>query len=245
MYYKFSDGTYAISYGVEKASNLVNPHYSSATGGPRTYGSFIGNSSAISQPSTANDIETTGEALGNVGITIIESGAISNIGTNTNLCGGTTCRETQSCVSEVCTDLCGGDVCTESQSCVSDVCTDLCGGQVCVAPQTCVSNVCSVATASCTDKTTGQTADGGTSLCVSSGYMVTPSNAGTMSWDSAMTYCTGLELDGFSDWYLPSFSELTSVIYTNRGALGIGSASFFWSSTEAPPASAACLFFAT
>jgi len=78
VYYRFSDGTYAISYGVEKEKNLVNPHYSSAAGNNiRIYGSFIGNSTAITIASTTEDIEDEVGAL--IGITVEEASALSAI----------------------------------------------------------------------------------------------------------------------------------------------------------------------
>lgn len=78
VYYKFSDGTYALSYGVEKAANLVNAHYSSLST-PRTYGSFVGNSSVVTAVTTpGNDIEADGEPMKNAGITVI-SATVSNV----------------------------------------------------------------------------------------------------------------------------------------------------------------------
>lgn len=73
VYYQFSDGTYAISYGVEKESSLVNAHYSStlvAGGGQRTYGSFIGNNAAISISPTLPTTDIEDESI-NTGVTVV------------------------------------------------------------------------------------------------------------------------------------------------------------------------------
>lgn len=37
-----------------------------------------------------------------------------------------------------------------------------------------------------------------------------------MHWDSAISYCNGLELGGHTDWYLPSLGELVSIVDTNN-----------------------------
>ncbi|MEI6438279.1 MAG: DUF1566 domain-containing protein [Candidatus Omnitrophota bacterium] len=60
------------------------------------------------------------------------------------------------------------------------------------------------------------------------GYRTTPADEGTMNWATAAATCAAKG----ADWHLPSKSELNSVLYVNRVALGIGSGSGFWSSTD-------------
>lgn len=49
----------------------------------------------------------------------------------------------------------------------------------------------------------------------------------------AARYCNDLELNGYSDWYLPSIGEMSKV-FENRDSIGIGKNGYqaFWSSTE-------------
>jgi len=112
VYYKFSDGTYAISYGVEKESSLVNAHYSRETGGPRTYGSFIGSNAAISLSLNSSTTDIEDETI-NAELTV-DGVAVSDVGTNTN--GGTDGGETIACV----------PACAAGETCVNDT-TCMCG----------------------------------------------------------------------------------------------------------------------
>ena len=83
-YYQFSDGTYAVSYGVEKTKDLVNPHYSGKLeitpgDGREVYGSFIGNNKTLSiipSPITTK-IENKSD-LTSAGITVIASALTSS-----------------------------------------------------------------------------------------------------------------------------------------------------------------------
>ena len=56
-----------------------------------------------------------------------------------------------------------------------------------------------------------------------------------MDWNSAMTACEELILNGYSDWHLPSKEELNSV-YVNLKRVGVGSFAktsySYWSSTD-------------
>jgi len=47
----------------------------------------------------------------------------------------------------------------------------------------------------------------------------------------AAKLCADLVLDGYSDWFLPSFNEL-DVLYRNRDAIGMFSSGVYWSSSE-------------
>ena len=63
-------------------------------------------------------------------------------------------------------------------------------------------------------------------------------NPTTMTWQEAMDYCKTLELDGHSDWRLPSKTELLSIVDSTRRYPAINVdifpdtvSSFYWSST--------------
>lgn len=44
-----------------------------------------------------------------------------------------------------------------------------------------------------------------------------PENRGmTLNWEEAKAYCGALELEGFGDWWLPSESELISIVDLER-----------------------------
>ena len=51
------------------------------------------------------------------------------------------------------------------------------------------------------------------------------------SWKKANKICDDLELNGFSDWYLPSKEELNQ-LYLNRTVISKFSNSWYWSSTK-------------
>jgi len=59
----------------------------------------------------------------------------------------------------------------------------------------------------------------------------------TMTWESAITHCENLSLDGHSDWRLPNLKELTSLVDDTKTNPAISTAfehtasSFYWSST--------------
>jgi len=47
-----------------------------------------------------------------------------------------------------------------------------------------------------------------------------PGNSGTMSWDGAVDYCSGLTYAGHSDWRLPNLKELESLVHYGSGSWG-------------------------
>jgi hypothetical protein len=68
----------------------------------------------------------------------------------------------------------------------------------------------------------------------SAGIMVQKQDIGTGTWSTINTACENSTLAGYSDWRLPTQSEL-DVLYQNRVAIGgfttSGSNTFYWSST--------------
>lgn len=64
---------------------------------------------------------------------------------HTNLCGGMTCHDGQSCVADMCAVTCGGDVCSANQLCEADKCQAKCGKVVCSANELCVADMCKAA----------------------------------------------------------------------------------------------------
>ena len=57
------------------------------------------------------------------------------------------------------------------------------------------------------------------------------------SWTTANKICDDLELNGYTDWYLPSKEELNK-LYLNKYIIGGFSDSWYWSSTEGRPGTA-------
>lgn len=83
---------------------------------------------------------------------------------------------------------------------------------------------------------------GGGYYCGSYGgyHIICSSQAGGQQtsrvWTASKLFCTDLTLNGYDDWYLPSWAEL-SIIYGNRATLSTNGCTFldrwYWSATEA------------
>ena len=58
------------------------------------------------------------------------------------------------------------------------------------------------------------------------------SNADQDNKPYAAALCRGLNINGISDWYLPSVNELVG-LYNNSKAVGFDEKNTYWSSTEA------------
>ena len=64
-------------------------------------------------------------------------------------------------------------------------------------------------------------------------------SAGTKSWQQALAYCEGLTWGGYSDWYLPNVTELSSIVDDHHISPVIDPvafpntpSSYFWSSSS-------------
>jgi hypothetical protein len=84
---------------------------------------------------------------------------------------------------------------------------------------------------------------GGTSTALGTGAANTAAIvAGCPTSGIAARICNDLELNGYTDWYLPSKDELNK-LYINRVAIGGFAGSNYWSSSEGSSSSAWRLYF--
>ncbi len=63
------------------------------------------------------------------------------------------------------------------------------------------------------------------------GKVCTERDLGTYNWDDAINKCESLNLNGYSDWYLPSRADLWTASYI-KSMIGV-TYDFYWTSTEA------------
>jgi hypothetical protein len=65
------------------------------------------------------------------------------------------------------------------------------------------------------------------------GLVAAITNLGSMNWDTAITACDELILNGYSDWRLPTIEELNA-LYVNLYQIGAGgfASAYYWSSSE-------------
>ena len=63
----------------------------------------------------------------------------------------------------------------------------------------------------------------GSCTTMEDGNMWSPMTSSTMDWDSAVSYCNNLTACGYSDWHLPTISELRTLIEYCDGTVTGGS----------------------
>ncbi|MBI5749109.1 MAG: DUF1566 domain-containing protein [Nitrospinae bacterium] len=78
----------------------------------------------------------------------------------------------------------------------------------------------------------------GTVTDSNTGLMWQKGEGGSMAWGSALTYCEGLSLAGYTDWRLPNIKELESITDDTKYNPSIdttyfpnANSSYYWSST--------------
>jgi serine/threonine protein kinase len=63
------------------------------------------------------------------------------------------------------------------------------------------------------------------------GKVCLENDLGHFEWEDAINKCVNLSINGYSDWYLPSKSEL-NFIYMQRNTIGVFYEEYYWSSTK-------------
>ena len=69
----------------------------------------------------------------------------------------------------------------------------------------------------------GSGSSSGSCTITEDGKMWSPMSSSTMSWDDAVSYCNNLTECGYSDWHLPTISELRTLIKNCSGTVTVGS----------------------
>ena len=64
------------------------------------------------------------------------------------------------------------------------------------------------------------------------GKVCTERKLGVLDWDSAMKLCENLNLNGYSDWYLPSIEELELLYIQKHFFKGLYGTTYYWSNSE-------------
>jgi len=98
----------------------------------------------------------------------------------------------------------------------------------------------------CAGKTVGQACDGTTALYAGTyggyTYMVVPSDSPSATWTPAVASCNTLNSGGYaSGWFLPTYTEMTTLLVPSKNLIGGFTTSggwpvtWYWSSTERNP----------
>ena len=104
--------------------------------------------------------------------------------------------------------------------------------------------------ATTSNQTTGaQWGCSGTSISTSTSFGTGQNNTSSIvnvcpTLSIAARICNDLVLGGYSDWYLPSYTEL-QILYSNRNAIGGFSSSYYWSSSQITSTQAYSIYFLT
>lgn len=77
-----------------------------------------------------------------------------------------------------------------------------------------------------------QAGDSGYDANVIHGLIAAPSDQSSGNWNGAVYYCANLDLNGYTDWYLPSKDELNKLYELHSLGLGDFANEHYWSSTE-------------
>jgi hypothetical protein len=74
------------------------------------------------------------------------------------------------------------------------------------------------------------------------GLIAAENDLGALTWQQAKDTCANLDLNGYTDWRLPTDDELAA-LYANRTVVGGFELALYWSSTEFNPIKAFCQSF--
>lgn len=87
-----------------------------------------------------------------------------------------------------------------------------------------------------------QSGDPGYNANVPHGLIAATSDQSSGNWETAVSVCANLILDGYDDWYLPNQDELNK-FFINQGAIGGFASDNYWSSSVVANGNAWILFF--